>query len=95
MSDYTESDLASLRRQTWLLDQARGVEADQVSSHGHALRMALMRATGQYARTAEPADFERMQLAAEYLDAYLAGCECAVERYAASLMRAEGVRDAA
>lgn len=79
---YTNEHVASMRRQAWLLEQAQGAAQDDVTTHGHALRMEVMRTTGVYARTSEPADFERMQLAAEHLDTYLAGIERALCAYA-------------
>ena len=83
---YTNEQIASMRRQEWLIAQARGGTQDAVTAHGHALRHAVVLAAAKYARTKEPADFDAMQARAALLDAYVAGLESAVEGYAAQVM---------
>jgi lactate dehydrogenase-like 2-hydroxyacid dehydrogenase len=86
---YSDEQIASMRRQAWLIEQARGGTQDAVTAHGHALRHAVVLAAAKYARTKEPADFDAMQARAALLDAYVAGLESAVEGYAAASMHRE------
>lgn len=76
--DYTTTDKLHLQRRDALLAIAREGRQDDASQHAVALRLEVMRATGRYARTKEPADFDRMQAAAERLDAWIAGLEVAL-----------------